>query len=154
MSKLKPILGYLLAGLAVPVIIAMLFGMNDWMNLLVNATGVQITPWETGGAVAFQVERGGYRQEVHEPVFKALIGERKSGFVQVDWKPASSVPDIIDEQVDYDQDGTADFNVVWDWKTPGAEAQLTALRPDVLGVRQDFTLDGAPVLRVDLRNTR
>jgi hypothetical protein len=154
MLKLKAFFGYTLAALGVPVILVMLFGMGDWMNLLVNATGVQISPWETGGAIAYQIDRSGYHLDVHEPVFMALIGEKRTGFVQVDWQPLTGVPGQIDEAVDYDRDGTADFQVSWDWKTPGSQAQLTALQPEVLGVRQNFTLDGAPILRVNLRNSK
>jgi hypothetical protein len=152
MSKLKASFGYTLAALGLPAILVMLFGLGNWMNLLVNATGVQISPWETGGPVAFQVERSGYRLDIHQPVFMALIGEKRTGFIQVDWQPPAGVPEQVDEAVDYDHDGTTDFHITWDWKTPGAQAHLTALRPEVLGIRQNFILDGAPVLRVNLRN--
>ena len=150
MSKVKTVLGYIAASLGIPIIIATSVGMPFWSELLVSATGVTISPWFTGGAVARTVDHGTYRTDIHCPVFDALIGERKLGFVQVDWTPLEPLPAQIDEEVDVDGDGQVDFRVEWD--TGSDQATLTPYASWVLGLEETYRLEDALAIRVNLRN--
>ncbi|PKO22948.1 MAG: hypothetical protein CVU38_06725 [Chloroflexi bacterium HGW-Chloroflexi-1] len=152
MSKLKSFLGYLLAALGIPVILVTFMGASVWMKTFVSITGVTISPWYTGGEVAYTVRHDGYRTEIYTPVFQALIGERDEGFVQVAWTPKGLVPARIDEEIDYNGDGVMDFRVQWDTKTD--QATITPYSAYVLGLEGVYALEESHAVRVDLRNTR
>lgn len=151
MSKLKSILGYIAASLSIPIILATFMAMPFWSELLVSATGVTISPWFTGGEVARTVDHDTYRTDIHRPIFDALIGERKEGFVQVDWTPLQALPARIDEEIDVDGDGQADFRVEWD--TGSDQATLTSYASWVLGLEGTYRLEDSLAVRVTLRNT-
>jgi hypothetical protein len=151
MRKLKAVLGYALAGLALVIVLATLMGMNAWEKLLVDATGVRVSPWFTGDEVVRTVTHGGYETRIHRPVFQALVGERDKGFVQVDWAPADSLPAQLEDAIDYDDDGAVDFLVRLD--TGGGRAEVTPVGAGVIGLRGACRLDDGWTVRVDLLNT-
>ena len=94
----------------------------------------------------------GYEMRLHRPVFDGLIGPRTKGFVQVDWivvPPAVTLPEHIMEDIDYDQDGVADFAVELDARL--SQAGLKPLQPSVLGCGRLMRLKNGRVLRVELR---
>jgi len=153
MKRLKTILGYTLAGLSPLLVLVMLFGQQTWMQLLVDVTGIRISPWEDGGAVVRTLPRDAYRIAVHEQVFMALVGEYDQGFVQLDWTPLQALPHPIDENVDYDGDGRDDFHLTWDWRA-GKEARLQPLSPQVLGLEGVYNLKDGRAVRVRLQNRR
>lgn len=150
MRKLGAVLGYALAALALPIVLATLMGMNTWEKALVAGTGLRVSPWYTGDEVVRTVSHGSYETRIHKPVFQALIGERSEGFVQVDWAPADSVPAGLEDAVDYDGDGAVDFVVRLD--TDGGRAELTTAGTDVLGLRGTYRLDDGWAVRVNVRN--
>ncbi|MBN1937481.1 MAG: hypothetical protein JW934_22680 [Anaerolineae bacterium] len=152
MAKLKSILGYLLASLSVPIVLATFMGMSFWSELLVDATGVTVSPWFTGGEVAYAVEHGAYHTDIHHPVFDALIGQRREGFVQVSWISAGVLPAQIDEELDLDGDGQADARVQLDTKAP--RATLTSLSPWVLELEGTYTLNDGVAVRIQLENRK
>lgn len=151
MAKIKPLLGYLLAGLAVPLVMAMFINMNGWMRALMDA-GLHVSPWYTGGAVAFTIQHEGYATRVHNPVFLGLIGETREGFVQVDWTPKINAPSLIDEAVDYDADGRIDFRVRWDTQT--GEIALYPYAEEVLFLESKYALREAWTVRVRIKNSQ
>ena len=91
MKTVKMILGITWALAALLIVLATFFGNDLFSRKLVATTGITVSPWFSGGPVIKTVDRDGYTILIHRPVFDALIGERKSGFVQVDWKPDSVV---------------------------------------------------------------
>jgi hypothetical protein len=149
MSKLKPTLGYLGAGLAVSLVLVTLVGMSGWMRLIADS-GLRVSPWITGDVVAFTIRHNGYETRIHKPVFLGLLWETGDGFVQVDWTPRENAPGLIDEAVDYDSDGTDDFRVVWNTRT--GEIALTPLSEDVLYLEGKYELNDAWVVRVRVKN--
>jgi hypothetical protein len=90
MQKIKTILGYSAAAAALIIVLATYVG-NGVFSRIIAGTGITISPRYSGGQVARTIERRGYRILVHQPVFAALIGQNKTGFVQADWKPDSVV---------------------------------------------------------------
>ena len=149
MSRLKAITGYVLAFLSLIGFMVVILGLGNWMTLLVTSTGLTVSPWYTGGQVARTVEHGGYRTEIHRPVFDALIGERSEGFVQVAWRPDTAMPARVDEEVDYNGDGRADFRL--QVGTSPREASLTPLADGVVSVQGPYHITGAWAVRVQLR---
>jgi hypothetical protein len=133
-SRFKTVGGYILAALAVPVVLAVFMGQNYWMNELVAITGVKVSPWETGGDVINTIDHGEYLTAIHEQVFQGLLGEKKEGLVQVDWQPAENLPDRIDEYVDYDADDKNDFYIELD--TTSNQANVLPLQTGVIGLKK------------------
>ena len=151
MSKLKSLLAHAWVLLATPIVLMTFMGMNHWSAVLVSTTGVKISPWQVGGDVMREIEHPGYRTVLRRPVFDALIGQRSTGFVQVEWLPAQGgpLPARIEEDVVYDADGVVDFSV--DLETATNQARVAARSPRVLGLGRTYKLEGERVIRVRLR---
>jgi hypothetical protein len=152
MTKLKPLFGYGLAALGLPVILATFMGQGFWMTTLVSATGLRISPWYTGDVVARTVSHDRYETRLHKPVFMALIGERPEGFVQVDWAPLGAVPAQVAEDLDYNADGQPDFRIALDTQTK--QATLTPYTAQVISLQGVYQLKDAWAVRVNLKNTK
>lgn len=152
MKTLKAIVGYTLAVLAIPVIIVTFMANAQMAELLVKVTGITTSPWNDGGPVAQTIPHDRYFTRIHEPVFQALIGERREGFVQVNWDPPGFLPDMLDEEIDYNGDGIPDFRVQLDTKT--ITAIITPHTEYVLELQGAYRLDDSLAIRVKLRNER
>jgi hypothetical protein len=150
MSAIKSFLGYSLAILAIPVTIAIFVGLNGWAALLVNGTGLKLSPWHTGGEALRAIDHGSYVTRIHKPVFDAVLGQYDKGFVQIDWMKKAAVPAQIDEAIDYDDDGKPDFRIKWSTRTGTPE--LAPLQPGVLGLRAHLLLSDSYTVRVNLHN--
>jgi len=151
-SRFKTVGGYILAALAVPVVLAVFMGQNYWMNELVAITGVKVSPWETGGDVINTIDHGEYLTAIHEQVFQGLLGEKKEGLVQVDWQPAENLPDRIDEYVDYDADDKNDFYIELD--TTSNQANVLPLQTGVIGLKKTYVLKDGQAVRIRVKNPR
>ena len=154
MAKLKSVLGYALAALGIPVMIAAVLA---WSVLglggpFVSALGLTTSANWIGGEVVQTINHGAYQTEVHRPVFDALIGEHKKGFVQVAWRPDDALPARIDEEIDADADGQADFRI--ELETATRQASLTPYLPNVLELEGVYDLGETLAIRVRLKNPR
>jgi hypothetical protein len=154
MAKLKSVLGYIVAALSIPI---MTFGVLSFTVLglgepFIEATGLKTSANWTGGEVAQTLDHGTYRTEVHRPVFDALFGERKEGFVQVAWQPADGLPARIDEEIDTDADGRADFRI--ELETATKQASLTPYSANVIELEGVYQFDERLAIRVSLENLR
>jgi hypothetical protein len=150
MTAIKSFFGYSISFLAIPLVMAVFIGLGSWSALLINGTGVKISPWFSGGDVARIVDHGAYVTRIYHPVFAGIFGQRREGFVQVDWSKKASVPAQIDERVDFDGDGTPGFRIQWNTLTDAIT--LTSVHPAVIGLRSHDTLSDRLVVRVNLRN--
>jgi hypothetical protein len=151
MTRLRSILGYTAAVLSFVVMVGAFPALEIFGEPLITATGLTVSPNYTGGEVTRTIDYGAYQMQVHRMVFDdVLIGERRTGFIQVDWSPLEGLPARIDEAVDVDGDGQADFRVEVD--TLGEEATLTPHATWVLDVDWVYRLEDALALRVRLRN--
>ena len=151
MKILKAICGYTLAVLGVPLILIGIMGPSAGLDeLFISATGLTLSPWIDGGEVVQTIDHGTYQTHVHRMVFDALIGERKEGFIQVGWTPLDALPAHIDEEIDADGDGQADFRVEVD--TANKESTLTLYASWVLELEGTYKPEGLLMVRVRLRN--
>jgi hypothetical protein len=151
MKILKAICGYTLAVLGVPLILIGIMGPSAGLDeLFISATGLTLSPWIDGGEVVQTIDHGTYQTHVHRMVFDALIGERKEGFIQVGWTPLDALPAHIDEEIDADGDGQADFRVEVD--TANKESTLTPYASWVLELEGTYKPEGLLMVRVYLRN--
>lgn len=153
MKYIGTIFRYLWALLAFPIVLATFTGNSFWAEKLVAIAGLEISPWDTGGEIVQRIDQGNYQTLVHRPVFDGLICERKNGFVQVDWKATGEVlPAIINDEIDYDCDGTNDFQIRLD--TEKNKADLVELSPDVIELERVYKLEDGRAVRVLLKNKR
>jgi hypothetical protein len=155
MAKLKSVLGYTVAALSMPILIATLAIWAQFDTLpgqLASAAGLKTSANWTGGEVVQTLDHGTYQTEIHRPVFDALIGEHKEGFVQVAWRPPDALPARIDEQIDVDADGQADFRI--ELETATKQASLTPYSPNVMELEGVYDLGETLAIRVRLKNPR
>jgi hypothetical protein len=152
MFRIRSYLAYGWALLAVPLVLVTFMGMPSLAGKLVAVTGLHVHPMYTGGEVAQTLDHPQYKTIVHRPVFDGLIGQRQTGFVQIRWEPAAdaNLPDSIDEQIDFDQDGKADLRIQLDTATD--KARLEALDKRVVSVQEVIRVGKGRIVRIDLRN--
>jgi hypothetical protein len=151
-AKMRAVLGYICAALTIPLVMSMFaLIMGEGLGeMVVSATGLRLAPDIDGGEVMQTIDHGTYRTQVHRMVFDALIGERRKGFIQVDWLPAYALPAMIDQEIDADGDGQADFRLQVD--TAGQRSTLTPYVPWVVELQGTYALEDALAVRVDLLN--
>lgn len=150
MTRIKKFLGYTMAWLSVPIVLATFIGMNFWAQQLTSVTGVKISPWFTGGEEAKVLSRHEYQVVVHHPVFDGLIWEKKKGFIQIDWRPVATLPGKIVEEVDVSGDGQPDFKI--EVEPASLRAKMLSQGSMVVGVEGVYRLKDSVAVRVGLRN--
>jgi hypothetical protein len=97
MKKIKSFMGYIWAAAVIIIALATFLGQSYLSRTLASATGVTVNPLYSGGEIIKTVDHGKYKTAVHRPVFDSLIGQTKEGFIQINWEPAASLPQIISE---------------------------------------------------------
>ena len=152
MDKLKAIGGYTLAALAIPL---MLFTLAALIlpqpgEAFIAATGLKTIAKYTGGEVVQTIDHGAYQTQVHRMVFDALLWERQEGFVQVGWTPPDRLPARIDEEIDANGDGQADFRL--EVNPAAKQATLTSYADWVQEIEGTYLLTQELAVRVRLRN--
>ncbi len=154
MKIFRSILGYLWAGLSLPIIVMTFMQMDLWEERLVTATGWKVSERWTGGEIIETIPHEGYQTAIHRPVFDGLFWERRTGFVQIDWQAAPTLPDTLTEEFDIEHDGQPDFQMTLNTITN--DAQLTALQPKIKALTKDGVLVFAQSrsVRVQLQNQR
>lgn len=151
MKTAKSVLGYIWAALCALAVFVTLMGATSGLDdLFVSVTGLTISPLFSGGEVVRTIKHGTYQTQIHRPVFDALIGERKKGFVQVGWAPPEDLPRYIDQEIDVDADGAPDFRIQLDTET--LQADLTPYAPYVIGLEDVYQLREELAIRVLLWN--
>jgi hypothetical protein len=151
MSRLVKYLAYGWAFLAGPVVLVTFMGSQDFFpRKLVAVTGLHVHPIYTGGEVAQTIDHSGHQTLIHRLVFDGLIRERNTGFVQIEWKPKdANLPELIDEQIDFDKDGKADFQVQLNTSTNATT--LKRLDSRVVSVDSVIKVQNVRILKVNLR---
>jgi hypothetical protein len=107
MKKLKLISGLMWAVLCLIIVLALFPGLNAISGSFARLPFMKINPNYTGGEIARHITAANYSIDIRKPVFDGLAGERRKGFVQVDWR--GEIPEIMNDTIDYDFDGKTDF---------------------------------------------
>lgn len=111
-NTIKPIIGYIWAGLSIPVMLFFVFFNGFLTDKLFINNGVTISKNLTGNKISRTVQHKNYQTIIHEPVFEGYFKENKNGFIQIDWIQSSDqFPEVIKENIDFDNDKKIDFNV-------------------------------------------
>jgi hypothetical protein len=77
------------------------------------ALGLHVDEMYSGGPKLRTVQNGTYSITIHKPVSPHMFQSGKP-FVQLDWSPASALPQHVSDVVDVDGDGQPDIRVVFD----------------------------------------
>jgi hypothetical protein len=107
MKKIKMIAGIAWAFAGLLIIIILFPGLTGFSKSLGQLSFMKINPNYSGGDIAFSDTVPGYRLDIRKPVFDGLLGDRKKGFVQLDWR--GRIPEIISDTIDFNRDGVSDF---------------------------------------------
>ena len=150
MKKLKSFLGYTWAVAAIIIALATFFGYDYFSRTLAVGTGVTITPLYSGGEIVKTVDHGNYKTSIHRPVFDALIGQTKEGFIQINWEPSAGLPQVVSEGFDYKNDGKEDFIITLNTST--GKATLAKNNPAVLDIGNLYRLRNGWAVRVLLKS--
>jgi hypothetical protein len=148
MKKLLTVLGFIWAVLCLIIVLAMFPGLNNCSRQLAKLPFMKINPTFSGGDTASTVFYDNYTLNIHKPVFAALIGESSKGFVQLDWNWKDSIPVVIADSIDYDQDLTPDFIIGIDPSTE--KLQLESLNEVVKGIQGSARTRNGWIVRVEL----
>jgi hypothetical protein len=142
--------GYIWAVFCLVIVLATFVGLGFWSKTLATETGIHVSPRFTGGEVRTTIDHGAYRTLLHRPVFDGLMGERRDGFVQIDWVPQqkNSLPPALEEAFDIDGNGSEDCIV----RLEGGKAVLLSHAPWVLDCEPVVDVDSEQILRLRLRN--
>jgi hypothetical protein len=150
MKKLMIFPAYLWAAICILLIPVTFIGNNGLAKHLARLPFMKINPVYSGGDLNYTTDHDGLVIMVNNPVFEALIGESRRGFVQVAFSCQPELPATIEEAIDYDKDGLDDFNVNID--TGSGETTLQPLNKDVLSLNTSSRVKDSWVIRVNLHN--
>ncbi len=149
MKTPKSTLGYAGAILAFVIVLATFLGKDYFGRTLASASGVVISPRMTGGEIVKTIDHGVYKTSIHRAVFDALIGESKTGFVQIKWEPSGGLPPLIEEKIGYSGGQKEDFLITLDTKT--GKASLTPYSHSVVSIEEVYKLKNGWAVRVHLK---
>ena len=121
MKRLKIIAGIGWAFLGLILIIILFPGLNSFSVSVSKLPFMKLNPRYTGGEIANQMITESCTLDIRKPVFNGFLKERKSGFVQLDWR--GTIPEKIKDSIDYDHDGRKDFCILVDRKDSKTELQ-------------------------------
>jgi len=147
MKKLKIITGITWAFAGLVLMFILFPGMNNMSRSASKLPFMKINPNYTGGVVAKEIVEASCTLDIRRPVFDGLIKERKTGFVQIDWRGA--VPDNIVDTIDYDLDEIPDFVITIDRIKP--VTSINAVNSKVLDVGVSTPTSYGWAVRVNLR---
>jgi hypothetical protein len=109
MKKFKIIAGIMWAFLCLVLVLVLFPGLNSFSGSFARLPFMKINPNYSGGEVVNHIISANYVTDIRKPVFDGLTGQRKRGFVQIDWR--GKIPDVINDTIDYDMDNKADFRI-------------------------------------------
>jgi hypothetical protein len=130
MKKIKIVLGVSWAIISLIVILVLFPGLNSFSSAAAKLPFMKINPRYSGGDPAFEKISVNCTLIVRKPVFSGLLRERKSGFVQLDWR--GQLPGILYDTIDYDSDKSSDFVIKID--PINAQSSLFSLNPSVVKI--------------------
>jgi len=110
MKRVKIVAGICWACAGLILILILFPGLNGFSNAVSRLPFMKLNPRFTGGEVVKQIINESCTLDIRKPVFNGFLKERHSGFVQVDWR--GKIPELINDSIDYDGDGSKDFSIL------------------------------------------
>lgn len=132
MKKVKIIAGIAWAFICLIIMIGFFPGYNALAGAFAKLPFMKINPTMSGGEVATSIISECCTLDVRKPVFDGLTGQRKNGFVQIDWR--GNIPEEIVDTIDYDSDNVSDFALRIDCRNSETELEAFSSKVRDLGV--------------------
>ncbi len=148
MKKLLIIIAYIWAFACVLLIPLTFMGNANFAKQLAKLPFMKINPVFSGGEVARSFENNGLKVVIYKPVFAALIGESKSGFVQIKFSDDNQLPKLISQEIDYNNDGKTDFNI--NINTVTGETKLKPLNGNVKSMAVSAKVKMDWIIRINI----
>ena len=149
MKGVLKIAGYAWAIACVVAVLATFIGNTYFSHKFASATGITVSPRFSGGEIVRSIDHGAYRTVIRRPVYDGLIGERKNGFIQIEWQSLTVLPAVIEDGIDFTGDGKEDFSFRLD--TIAGSGKLTPHDPSVIAVQTLVKVNQGWVVRIQLR---
>lgn len=167
---MKRIVYFLAYGTAVLTVLFALALPIKILPIFVSFVGtldLRIAPWFSGGEVAWVMDLGSHQIKVYHPVYPALVGEGKKGFVQLVWQPKSALPLKVQDAIDLNRDGSLDCEISFSnpadekalplltvnpksaWVLPVQNSRTTSLSEVLIEKGRDAIFVRIPVLKRD-----
>jgi hypothetical protein len=146
MKKLKIIAGITWAILCLILILILFPGLNSFSSSAATLPFMKINPNYSGGVVVKEMITAGCTLDIRKPVFDGLLKERKTGFMQIDWR--GTLPEKLSDTIDYNLDGIPDFWITVDRK--GSKTGLNPFNSRVKNVKISTQTSYGWAVRVDL----
>lgn len=146
MKKFKSIIGYSWAVISFLFILILFPALGPLSSGLSRMPFMKINAKYSGGEKAYSVAKKDDTLTVNKPVFEALIGSSKKGFVQVSWNGKFKVPHA--DTIALNQNQPADFIIKFsnDKDAP----KITSLNPKIKAVRNFAKTEKGWIVRVDM----
>ncbi|MCJ7447042.1 MAG: hypothetical protein MUO72_05075 [Bacteroidales bacterium] len=109
MKKIKIIAGIMWAILGLFLILILFPRFTNFTSSASKLPFMKINPRYSGGDVASERISVNCTLITRKPVFNGLLKERKTGFVQIDWR--GNIPETIVDTIDFDSDSIPDFTI-------------------------------------------
>jgi len=148
MKKILIFPSYLWAIVCVILIPATFMGNDFFARQLATMPFMKVNPIYTGGDSLRSYRQDSLKITVNKPVFEALVGTSRKGFVQV--KYAGNLPENLQGAIDYDNDGKSDFSLCINTLT--GKTEMKPLSKFVLGLDVSSRVKDCWVVRVKLLN--
>ena len=85
-----------------------------------------------------------------KPLLKiGLTVERKDGFIQIEWQPVTTLPQVIRDSIDYTGDGKEDFAFLLD--TVAGRGTLPPRNPSAVSLQMLVRVNKGGVARIPFR---
>jgi len=151
MKKIISMIAYIWAFSSTFLMLYTFLDSNALATSLVKLTSMQIDPLYTGGEVHKILRENGLNYQIHKPVFPALFGESKKGYVQVKITSDTELPEYIVKEIDYNEDGSGDFTL--HIHTSTGETHLEILQHEnPLNINVSERVKEAWMVRVGMQN--
>ena len=96
------------------------------------------------------VERDCLKIEISKPVFEALIGKSKEGFVQVKFLGSKEALQLIEQEIDYNNDTKPDFKLKIN--TRENKTEFYSLNPNAESLIVSSKVNNSWIVRIKVKN--
>lgn len=153
MKKMKNIFtipAFIWAFICVLIIPVSFIGSDYFAQQLSYLPFMKVNPKYTGGEIARIYEQDSMIITVNKPVFPSLFGSGSKGFVQVKFSGVKTLPVLINQKIDYDNDGKADFFL--NINTLTSDVKFETLSENVSALYISSKVKDSWIVRVSIMN--
>jgi hypothetical protein len=151
MKKILATTAYIWAIACFIVLLAAFIKTNTYAGEMAKLPFIKLHPVYSGGDQAKTISEPGLETTIYKPVFDRVIGQSKTGFVQVKFtSPTDTLPPVIKKDIDYNFDNAVDFGV--EINTSTGETKIHQINRLVKDINVSSRVKKSWVIRVDVLN--